>query len=211
MTFEGGEGCGKSTQVERLKTSLEAEGINVVLVREPGGTWLSEEVRRLIKDQGEDVPCDRAELLLFLAARSQLVRNVIRPALESGSWVVADRFSDSTVAYQGYGRGLPLDVIEEANRFACDGLRPDLTIFLDVSPDTANARMRRREASRHLLADRFEREGAAFHERVRRGFKLLAESDPSRIVTIDAGSDEDSVARMVFDVCRSRLIAGPEI
>ena len=109
---------------------MQADGIEVVLVREPGGTWLSEEIRRLIKDQYEDAPCDRAELLLFLAARAQLVRNVIRPALEVGKWVVSDRFSDSTVAYQGYGRGLPLDVIRTANDFACEGLQPDMTILL---------------------------------------------------------------------------------
>ena len=109
ITFEGGEGCGKSTQVRRLTEALERNGIAVVLTREPGGTWLSEEIRHLIKDQMTDAPCDRSELLLFLAARAQLVRNVIRPALEAGKWVISDRFSDSTLAYQGYGRGLPLD------------------------------------------------------------------------------------------------------
>ena len=123
ITFEGGEGCGKSTQVRRLKEALETEGVEVVLTREPGGTPLSEEVRRLIKDQPIDPPCDRSELLLFLAARAQLVRNVIRPALAAGKWVVSDRFSDSTLAYQGYGRGLSLAFIASANDFACEGLR----------------------------------------------------------------------------------------
>ena len=108
ITFEGGEGCGKSTQVKRLEAFLRGEGYEVLLTREPGGTRLAELVRSLLKDEHEDPPCDRSELLLFLAARAQLVRNVIRPALERGVWVVSDRFSDSTFAYQGYGRGLPL-------------------------------------------------------------------------------------------------------
>ena len=125
ITFEGGEGCGKSTQIRRLKEALEKGGIDVLLTREPGGTWLSEEIRHLIKDQTTDAPCDRSELLLFLAARAQLVRNVIRPALESGKWVLSDRFSDSTLAYQGYGRGLPLDDLRRMNEFACEGLKPD--------------------------------------------------------------------------------------
>ena len=205
ITFEGGEGCGKSTQIARLKDSLEKGGVEVVLVREPGGTWLAEEIRRLIKDQDSETPCVRAELLLFLAARAQLVRNVIRPALDAGKWVLSDRFSDSTVAYQGYGRGLPLDVISEVNDFACDGLKPDLTILLDVPPETALARMRSREAARNLKADRFEREGDGFHDRIRRGFAELAKAEPGRIVTIDASGSPDEVAIKVIEACRGRL------
>ena len=193
ITFEGGEGCGKSTQVERLRKALEAEGIDVVPVREPGGTWLSEEIRRLIKDQYEDAPCDRAELLLFLAARAQLVRNVIRPALEAGKWVVSDRFSDSTIAYQGYGRGLSLDVIRTANDFAYGGLRPDLTILLDVLPEVSASRRRLRESATSASADRIERESGEFHERIRRGFAELAAAEPSRIVTVDANGSPDAV------------------
>jgi len=193
ITFEGGEGCGKSTQVARLRQALEAEGLEVVLVREPGGTWLSEEIRRLIKDQDVEPPCDRAELLLFLAARAQLVRNVIRPALEAGTWVISDRFSDSTLAYQGYGRGLPLDIIREANDFACEGMKPDRTILLDVDPETSRARMRGREASTNTTADRIERAGDDFHSRLRKGFLEMAAADPGRIVTVDASGTEDEV------------------
>ena len=145
ITFEGGEGCGKSTQVRRLKEALEAEGHEVLLTREPGGTRLSELIRGLLKDEREDPPCDRAELLLFLAARAQLVRSVIRPALDAGTWVVSDRFSDSTFAYQGYGRGLPLEVIDIANTFACENLKPDLTLLLEVDPTVAAARLAGRE------------------------------------------------------------------
>ena len=198
ITFEGGEGCGKSTQVKRLKEALEREGLEVVLTREPGGTWLSEEIRHLIKDQDTDAPCDRSELLLFLAARAQLVKNVIRPALESGKWVVSDRFSDSTLAYQGYGRGLPLDILRDCNDFACEGLKPDLTLLLDVSPETARARLQGREAATNTSADRIERAGDEFHARLRKGFAELAKAEPWRILTIDANGTVDEVWEEVW-------------
>ena len=202
ITFEGGEGCGKSTQVKRLKEALEHEGVEVVLTREPGGTWLSEEIRHLIKDQTTDAPCDRSELLLFLAARAQLVKNVIRPALDAGKWVVSDRFSDSTLAYQGYGRGLPLGILRETNDFACEGLRPDLTLLLDVTPETAEARMREREAATNTAADRIEKAGEDFHARLRAGFAELAKSEPERIVTIDANGGADEVWESVWKSMR---------
>ena len=202
ITFEGGEGCGKSTQVKRLKEALEHEGVETVLTREPGGTWLSEEIRRLIKDQETDAPCDRSELLLFLAARAQLVKNVIRPALETGKWVLSDRFSDSTLAYQGYGRGLPLDDLRQMNDFACEGLKPDLTLLLDVAPETAAARMRGREAATATTADRIERAGDEFHARLRAGFAALAKAEPERIVTIDANGTPDEVWEDVWKSMR---------
>lgn len=202
ITFEGGEGCGKSTQIKRLKEALEHEGVETVLTREPGGTWLSEEIRHLIKDQMTDPPCDRSELLLFLAARAQLVRNVIRPALEAGKWVLSDRFSDSTLAYQGYGRGLPLEILRETNDFACEGLKPDLTLLLDVTPQTAEARMRSREAATATSADRIERAGGDFHARLRAGFAELAKAEPERIVTIDANGSPDEVWESVWKSTR---------
>ncbi len=198
ITFEGGEGCGKSTQVRRLKEALEAEGHEVLLTREPGGTRLSELIRGLLKDEREDPPCDRAELLLFLAARAQLVRNVIRPALDAGTWVVSDRFSDSTFAYQGYGRGLPLDVLRLANDFACEGLRPDLTVLLDVDTETSRARLRKREAATNTTADRIEQAGDAFHARLRQGFLEMAAQEPNRIVTIEASGTPDEVWEKVW-------------
>ena len=198
ITFEGGEGCGKSTQVRRLKAALERKGISVILTREPGGTRLAELIRSLLKDEAEDPPCDRAELLLFLAARAQLVKNVIRPALAAGTWVISDRFSDSTLAYQGYGRGLPRDIIRAANDCACEGLKPDRTILLDVDPVTSRARMRGREASTNTKADRIERAGDDFHARLRKGFLELAAAEPSRIVTIDASGTEDDVWERVW-------------
>ena len=205
ITFEGGEGCGKSTQVKRLREALVASGVEVVLTREPGGTWLSEEIRHLIKDQMTDAPCDRSELLLFLAARAQLVRNVIRPALDAGKWVVSDRFSDSTLAYQGYGRGLPLDFLRSANDFACEGLKPDLTLLLDVDPEVSRARMRSREAATNTTADRMERAGDEFHARLRAGFAELARAEPDRIVTIDANGTPDEVWEDVWKSMRRFL------
>ena len=193
ITFEGGEGCGKSTQVKRLAEALEASGREVVVTREPGGTRLAELVRSLLKDEREDPPCDRSELLLFLAARAQLVKNVIRPALAVGKWVVCDRFSDSTFAYQGYGRGLPLDELRLMNGFACDGLTPDLTLLLDVRPEVARERMRRREEATNTSADRIEQAGDRFHDRLRAGFMELAAADPGRIKVIDANGTPDKV------------------
>lgn len=198
ITFEGGEGCGKSTQVKRLAEHLASKGMEVVLTREPGGTRLAELIRGLLKDEREDPPCDRSELLLFLAARAQLVRNVIGPALAAGKWVLSDRFSDSTFAYQGYGRGLPLDVLRLVNDFACDGLKPDLTLLLDVRPEIAAARMRRREAATNTSADRIEQAGDGFHARLRAGFLEMAKAEPGRIRVVDAnGSPDDVWARIL--------------
>ena len=198
ITLEGGEGCGKTTQASRLRGRLVAAGREALLVREPGGTPLAERVRSLLKDESDDPPCDRSELLLFLAARAQLVRNVVRPALEAGKWVVSDRFSDSTFAYQGYGRGLPLDVLRVANDFACEGLSPDLTLLLEVPPELAEERMRRREEATKAGADRIERAGDGFHARLRAGFAEMAEREPGRFVRIDASGSPDEVESLVW-------------
>ena len=208
ITFEGGEGCGKSTQIVRLAAALEERGLKVLLTREPGGTRLSELIRTLLKDEAEDPPVDRAELLLFLAARAQLVRNVIAPALEAGTWVISDRFSDSTVAYQGYGRGLPVDFVRRANDFACEGLRPDLTFLLDLDPETAERRMRGREAATNTSADRIERAGSGFHARLRKGFLELAAADAPRFSVVDASKPPDEVAGVVLGECLVRLKPG---
>lgn len=198
ITFEGGEGCGKSTQVRRLKFELEKLGIKVLLTREPGGTSLAEKIRALLKDELEDPPCDRTELLLFLAARAQLTEKVIAPALAAGTWVVSDRFSDSTVAYQGYGRGLPLPLIRTANDFACGEIRPDLTVLLEVDPATAAERMRRREKDTATCADRIELAGDDFHQRLREGFDEIARLEPERVKRVDAGGTPDEVWERIW-------------
>ena len=200
ITFEGGEGCGKSTQIKRLEAYLKENGIEVLLTREPGGTRLAELIRGLLKDEKDDPPCDRAELLLFLAARAQLVKNVILPALDSGVWVLSDRFSDSTFAYQGYGRGLDLEILKIANDFACDSLKPDLTLLLDVPPEVAASRMRKREKETNTSADRIELAGDEFHRRLREGFRALAAAESDRIHTVDASGTPDEVWEAV---CRS--------
>lgn len=200
ITFEGGEGCGKSTQIRRLESFLKEKGVEVLVTREPGGTRLAELIRGLLKDEKDDPPCDRAELLLFLAARAQLVKNVILPALESGVWVLSDRFSDSTFAYQGYGRGLDLEILKIANDFACDSLKPDLTLLLDVPAEVAASRMRKRERETNTSADRIELAGDEFHLRLREGFRALAAAEPERIITVDASGTPDEVWEAV---CRS--------
>jgi dTMP kinase len=205
ITFEGGEGCGKSTQIRRLEAYLKEKGVEVLVTREPGGTRLAELIRGLLKDEKDDPPCDRAELLLFLAARAQLVKNVILPALDSGVWVLSDRFSDSTFAYQGYGRGLDLGILKVANDFACDSLKPDLTLLLDVPPEVASSRMRKRERETNTSADRIELAGEEFHRKLREGFRALAAAESDRVHAIDASGTPDQVWEAV---CRSlkRLI-----
>lgn len=193
ITFEGGEGGGKTTQAKRLAAALAEVGVEAVFTREPGGTRLAELIRGLLREELRDPPCDKAELLLFLAARAQLVANVIEPALAAGKWVVSDRFSDSTFAYQGYGRGLPLETLRVINDFATSGLKPDLTLLLDVAPETAAARLRGREAATATAADRIESAGAAFHARLRAGFLEMAEAEPGRIVRVDANGTPDEV------------------
>ena len=200
ITFEGGEGCGKSTQAHRLRDALQRRGIQTLLTREPGGTPLAEEIRRLIKDRSGEAPCDVSELLLFLSARAQLVRRVICPALEAGTWVVSDRFSDSTLAYQGYGRGLPLDEVRRANNLACGGLSPDLTLLLDVAPEVARARRLGREAATNTSADRIECAGEDFHARLRDGFAELAAAEPDRIKVVDADGPADEVWERIWNL-----------
>ena len=198
ITFEGGEGCGKSTQIRLLAERLRAAGREVLLTREPGGTALAEKIRSLVREESDDPPNSRAETLLFIASRAQVVENVIRPALASGTWVLCDRFADSTFAYQGYGRGLPLGFLRDANDFACKGLKSDLTLLLEVPPETAAKRMRRREEATGTAADRIELAGDDFHDRLRRGFRVLAEAEPERITVIDASGTEEEVWDLVW-------------
>ena len=198
ITFEGGEGAGKSTQAAYLAEELENEGVSVLLVREPGGTPLGEKIRKILKDGKGQAPCPRAETLLFLAARAQLVEKTIEPALASGKWVVSDRFCDSTLAYQGYGRGLPVDELRSMDCFARSGILPDLTILLDIDLDSGMERLDARalESGGHL--DRIELEKREFHERLRRGFLELALADKERFDVINAALDRDCVRRLVW-------------
>lgn len=196
VTFEGGEGCGKSTQLEALATRLIEGGLSVVTLREPGGTRVGELVRAALLDPAHVEMSARAELLLYEASRAQLIAEKIAPALVAGSVVLCDRFFDSTTAYQGYGRGLPLDEIEALNRIATGGLVPDLTIVLDIDPVLGLAR------ATAAGADRLEAEDLAFHERVRSGFLEIARKEPVRVVVVDASGERGLVAGRVRDAAR---------
>jgi len=194
ITLEGVEGTGKTTQSALLCDYLRAHDIDVVETREPGGTPLGEGIRPLLLSQRQKAPSARAELLLFLAARAQLVEEIIAPALAAGKWVVCDRFSDATVAYQGYGRGLDVEDIKRLNEIATGGLRPDRTILLDLDIETGirRALAGKKEFSGGGRGDRMEKEDAEFHGRVREGYLELAKREPDRIVTIPVtGSIED--------------------
>ena len=197
ITFEGGDGVGKSTQIRFLKELLIAHGHEVVCLREPGGTLIGEQLRKiLLNPQNSDIAC-QTELLLYEAARAQLVAEVIKPALERGAVVISDRFFDSTVAYQAYGRGLSFDFTRAANEFASQGLVPSRTILLTVDGEVSKKR-----ANGRGVSDRIESAGDAFHERVRQGFTELAASEPSRIEVIEAsGTFEEVSRRIVCALC----------
>ncbi|MGN0846909.1 MAG: dTMP kinase [Kiritimatiellia bacterium] len=202
ITFEGPEGGGKSTHVRELAARLREEGRSVLVTREPGGTPLAEKVRGLVREELEDPPVTRGEVLLFLAARAQVVANVIRPALARGEWVICDRFADSTFAYQGYGRGIDVGLLRQLNDFATEGLVPDLTILLDVPPEVSRARLAERQAATATVADRIELAGREFHRRLRDGFLELARAEPERFVVIDSSGEREAVSAKVLAAVR---------
>ncbi len=181
VTVEGGEGVGKSTNVDFVCALIRQRGFEVIATREPGGTPTAERIRELLLEHGEEPMPDAAELLLFFAARALHVENVIRPALAAGRWVVCDRFTDATRAYQGAGRGLDAERIEQLAKWVHGDLEPDLTLLLD-----APAEVGRRRAERRSGADRLEGEQAAFHARVREAYLALAAREPARFAVIDA-------------------------
>lgn len=194
VTFEGGDGAGKSTHVRRVADALRERGCDVVCVREPGGTAVGEQLRSIVLDAGNASLSSRAELLIYEAARAQLVSEVVGPALRRGAVVLCDRFTDSTVAYQGYGRGLDADFIRSCNDFATDGIVPDATVVL-VCPDVAAkaARVFQRDSQ-----DRLEQAGSAFHRAVDAAFKALAAEDDRRIRVVESGGSVDETSAAVF-------------
>lgn len=200
ITVEGVEGAGKTTQSARLADALRRDGREVVLTREPGGTELGRALRRMLLDEGSPGPTAETELLLYLADRAEHVRRVIRPALERGALVIADRFSDSTIAYQSYGRGLPLETVRAIDDFARGGVAPALTFVLDLPPEEGLARAREVGP-----ADRLEREAIAFHRRVREGFHAIARAAADRVVVLDARRPIDELAREIGERTRERL------
>jgi len=196
ITFEGADGGGKSTQLKRLAGYYQARGKDVVVTREPGGTSLAEEIRNLLLDPRKKV-VGAAEVLLYAAARAEHVEQLIKPALLGGKTVLCDRFIDSSVAYQGFGRGLPINTIMEVNYFASGGLEPDLTIVLDLSYDQSMSRIASRTSRAGL--DRIEQEQADFHRRVRAGFLWISEKFPQRVKLIDASLPKGQVFAKVIE------------
>lgn len=196
ISFEGGEGAGKSTHIRFLAESLEQEGYEVLSLREPGGTFIGERLRDLVLDPSNDEMTDEAELLIYEAARAQIVAELIRPALERSCVVLCDRFFDSTLAYQVYGRGLSADFVEHANSFASQGLVPDRTILLSCG-DLAHVGLGR--ATHHGSADRLELAGEDFHTKVNEGFQRIAKQNPQRIVAITSSQEKSQTARMIFE------------
>lgn len=198
VTLEGCEGVGKSTQVDLLKKAF-AGREDVIFLREPGGTAVSESIRRVILDVDNYEMVPRCEAMLYSASRAQLVEQVIKPALEEGKIVFCDRFTDSTLAYQGYARGLDKDFIRALGDMACNGLKPDVTIFLDLSPAKSFARKGGADKD-----DRLEQAGMAFHEKVYEGYCEIARTDPLRVVRIDAGESIQDIHSAIMRVLADR-------
>lgn len=197
ITFEGIDGCGKTTQVRLLAQWLREKGTEVVETVEPGGTAIGRQIRKILLDPASADIRPRAELLLYFASRAQNVDEVIRPALEAGRTVLCDRFTDSTLVYQGCGRGLDMDVVRDLDRIACQGLKPDVTFLIDIDLETSLARAKRRNERVGSSESRIDDESAAFHERVRRGYLALAKAEPDRIMAIDGRAPIADVARRI--------------
>jgi dTMP kinase len=216
ITLEGIDGCGKSTQLELLADALRARGHGLIVTREPGGTMIGERIRDLLSSDATQAIQPATELLLIVAARAQHVANVIRPAVEAGKIVISDRYTDSSVAFQGYGRGLDLEIIDSVNRLATGGLSPDLTILFDLDAREAQARLDARRAGASAGArkpalaylDELELE---FHKRVREGYLKMAAADPARIKVVDASGPAESthtrVMRLVLPLTQSSVLS----
>jgi dTMP kinase len=211
ITFEGIEGSGKTTQIARAAEFLRHQGYQVVTTREPGGCPIADAIREILLHPANDALVDRAELLLYAAARAQHVAEVIQPALQQGHIVLCDRYTDATLAYQGYGRGLDLALIEELNKLACAGCRPHLTLVLDMPHEVGLQRALQRNTDENLVDEgRFEQESLAFHQRVRNGYLTLAQNDPQRMRVVDATGSPDQVGVRLIACLRDFLDQGQQ-
>lgn len=203
IVFEGVEGCGKTTQINLSRSWLDSlfNNVQVIVTREPGGTDLGGEIRRLLLDYSGNVPIENtSELLLYAADRAQHVEEMLKPQLADGKIILCDRYTDSTVAYQGYGRGLNLNLIDGLNEISTGGLESDLTIWLDVDVEVSLERTRKRG-----VADRIEQSSIAFHRRVQQGYTELAKAYPHRIVRVDASLNEIAVQEQIQTILRQHL------
>lgn len=192
ITIEGGDGSGKSTQIKLLKEFLERNGYDIVLTREPGGTLISEEIRKIILSKEHMEMSDMTEALLYAASRAQHVYQLVRPQVAEGKIVICDRFVDSSIVYQGYARGMGIEAIEDINRYATGGLKPDLTILLQVSAEEG---IKRKSNQQEL--DRLELQKLEFHQKVTEGYKMLAEREVGRILLIDATKPIEEISNMI--------------
>lgn len=210
ITFEGIEGSGKSTQIRLLAQTLRGGGRDVVVTREPGGTPIGDQIRKILLDAANTAMVPECESLLYWAARAQHVRELVRPALLKGKIVLCDRYVDSTYAYQGYARGLDFTVLTELKQIACGDLEPDKTLLFDLPVSEGLKRARRRIGKRKPdeREDRFENEVVAFHEKVRAGFLTMAAQEPKRFVTLDATLAISDLQSGVFDVVTRALDTG---
>lgn len=203
ISFEGSEGSGKSTQIIRLAAHLQKLKREVISVREPGGTEIGEQIRNIIVHNSKgDEMCAETELLLFTAARAQLVRETIAPALIRGAIVLSDRFLDSSTVYQGIGRNLAQDPVQQINQFAVGNVMPDLTVIIDVPTEVSLARIHQRASD---VPDRMERENIDFYRKIREGYLLLAKSMPQRFIVIDGTKSEDAIEKNVWAAVKPRL------
>ena len=205
ITFEGIDGCGKTTQIRIFGNSLRNRGLSVVETVEPGGTEIGQQVRRILLDPANAALHPRAELLLYFASRAQNVAEVIRPALEGGSAVLCDRFTDSTLVYQGCGRGLDAATVLQLDAVACQGLRPDTTVLIDIDIETSLGRAKRRNERSTVSESRIDDEGVQFHESVRAGYLALAAAEPGRFVVVDGRASVGEVAQRIAEAMKTRV------
>jgi dTMP kinase len=206
ITFEGVEGCGKTTQIKLLSAFLAKLGVRTVLTREPGGCPIADKIRTILLDAENQALAPLAELMLYAAARAQHVSEVIHPALNAGAIVLCDRFCDATVAYQSFGRGIDRDVIDNLNRHACQGVSPDLTVLVDCDPALGLERARRRiEASSGPREERFELEALAFHQRVSAGYQQLANEEPRRFLLVNGADSIENIHAVISAQVLSRI------
>jgi dTMP kinase len=203
ITFEGMDGSGKTTQMHRLAARLRAQGRTVLETAEPGGTPIGQKIRRILLDSANQELSPAAELLLYFASRAQNVDEWIRPALERGEVVLADRFTDSSLVYQGRGRGLGEEAVMALDRIACRGLQPALTILVEIDPETSLARARARNAAEPHCETRMDDQSLEFHQAVYRGYRALAESQPDRVKTVDGRAPLDDLEQRVWETVSS--------
>jgi dTMP kinase len=200
ITFEGIDGCGKSTQLELAAERLRKESFPILVTREPGGTAIAEKIREILISPQNSEMVNECELLMYLAARAQHVREKIIPALKQGFIVLCDRFQEATFAYQGFGRNISLDFLKKINSFATGGLMPDLTFIFDISVDLSSARMQKMNKTK----DRLELNGRAFYEKITEGYRFLAKSEPQRILLLDGSEPLEKISDQVY--CRIKDI-----